>query len=88
MPTHSQGAPVLVEGQRRWLEYSDLDLDDSDFERLGADFAGTKMEAEARVGGGSGKLMRQRAVVDFAVRWFAGNRQPPPLAHDPASAPG
>lgn len=35
----TQGSPVIIDGQRRWIEYRELDGDDSDFEALGADFA-------------------------------------------------
>ena len=31
-------SPVMIDGQRRWLEVDDLDFDDSDFARLGDDF--------------------------------------------------
>lgn len=72
--TTSQGSPMLIEGRRRWVEYSELNLDESDFEQLGLDFAATGLEQSGRVGVGTARLMRQRQVVDFAGEWFARNR--------------
>jgi aminoglycoside 3-N-acetyltransferase len=36
--TTTNGAPVTVEGERRWVEFEDIELDESDFDRLGNDF--------------------------------------------------
>ena len=35
----TKASPILVDGQRRWVEWSDLDPDDHDFVELGEDFA-------------------------------------------------
>lgn len=72
--TRSQGSPMLIEGRRRWVEYTELDFDDSDFEKLGLEFAATGLEQSGRVGVGTARLMRQRLLVDFAVEWFVRNR--------------
>jgi aminoglycoside 3-N-acetyltransferase len=72
--TRSQGSPMLVEGRRQWVEYAELDLDDSDFEQLGRDFAATGREYVGRIGAGTARLMRQRHLVDFAVDWLGRNR--------------
>ena len=32
------GAPILVDGARRWVEFRDLDFDTDDFEAIGAVF--------------------------------------------------
>ena len=59
------------------VEFHDLDLNSDDFGRLGMDF-----EAElgsvrtGPVGVGIGRLMEQRALVDFAVRWIEIHRSP------------
>jgi aminoglycoside 3-N-acetyltransferase len=55
--------------------WDDVDLDESDFARLGADFEATGAVRVAAVGDGTGRLMRQRAAVDFAVEWLARNRR-------------
>jgi aminoglycoside 3-N-acetyltransferase len=71
----TQGAPVLIDGQRKWVEYPDLHGDSSDFESLGHDFAKTGLERQAQVCGGGACLMRQREVVDFAVQWLEEHRK-------------
>ena len=57
------------------LSYPDLDVEDEDFERLGQDFAETGMETSGPIGAGTGRLMRSRDVVDFAVSWMNENRR-------------
>lgn len=73
-----QGAPMLVDGVTRWVEYSDLDYDESGFAPLGEDFArDTGAERTGPVGVGTGRLMEQRAVVDYGVGWLERNRATP-----------
>lgn len=65
------GAPALVDGRRQWVSFPEVDLDDSDFERIGADFAGaTGLERRGRVGQATALLFPQRALVDYAVQWM------------------
>lgn len=69
------GAPVLVQGERRWVTFSDLDWDDSDFPRIGADFAAdTGLVRRGPVGAGTGLLMPQPPLVDYAVVWLERHR--------------
>jgi aminoglycoside 3-N-acetyltransferase len=70
----TQASPVLVDGQRRWVEYPDLDGDASDFEALGEDFARSGQERRGQVGTGAARLMRQRVLVDYAASWFEATR--------------
>ncbi|MFI5906665.1 aminoglycoside N(3)-acetyltransferase [Dactylosporangium sp. NPDC051541] len=75
---HRQGSPVLVDGRREWVTYRELDDDTSLFDPLARDFAEiTGGEVTGTVGAGAARLMRQRALVDFAARWLtqrAANR--------------
>lgn len=72
MPTAS---PMLVDGQREWVRFLDLDFDDEDFPQLGADFAhDSGLEQRGNVGTGSALLMPQRALVDYGVAWLQRNR--------------
>ena len=71
-----RGAPVLLEGRRAWLEYQDLDLDDSDFGAIGANFAEeTGLVRSGRVANGMAQLIPQRSFVDYAVKWMEEHRQ-------------
>ena len=56
-PRKRDGVPMLVDGQRRWVEYSDVDFDESDFVMLGAAYSaagGTEMRASL----GAGEIRR------------------------------
>lgn len=67
-----QGSPMTVDGERRWVTYRELADDTSLFAPLGADFAEiTGGERAGPVGAGTGRLMRQRALVDFGARWLS-----------------
>jgi aminoglycoside 3-N-acetyltransferase len=68
-------APLMVDGQRQWVAFDDIWVDDSDFEFIGADFArNSGQERRARVGNATALLMPQRALVDYAVRWMQQHR--------------
>jgi aminoglycoside 3-N-acetyltransferase len=69
--TITTGAPVLVDGARRWVPFDDLDWQDDDFPQIGADFAAdTGLERRGRVGSGEALLAPQRPLVDYAVAWI------------------
>lgn len=77
--TERQGAPVLVDGRRRWVEFEDLAWDEDDFPELGAAFE--QATAVVRVGNvaqAESRLMRQRPLVDFGVGWMEQNRRETP----------
>jgi aminoglycoside 3-N-acetyltransferase len=69
--TITTGAPVAVGGERRWASFVDLDWDDHDFPRIGADFAAdTGMQRQGPVGSGVAILVPQQPLVDYAVAWI------------------
>lgn len=69
-------SPVTIDGARHWLEVDDLDFDDQDFARLGADFErDTGAVLVSKVGAADARLMRQRALVDYAVGWMSRFRR-------------
>ena len=70
----TEGAPLLVDGRRTWVTYDDLDLDTDDFAAVGDAFARAGGERRGPVAGGTGRLARQRALIDFATAWFAAQR--------------
>lgn len=69
-----EAGPVKDGSGPRWAEWDELDLDESDFSTLGEQFASRGLETTGPVGAGTARLMRQRAVVDFAVDWLARHR--------------
>ena len=73
-----EGAPISQEGSRTWTTFEDIDVDDSDFHRLGEDFLRSdvgKVVRRGKVGIANCQLMPQRAIVDFAVGWLGKNRK-------------
>lgn len=72
-----ESAPILQTGSRIWTTFEDIDVDASDFDRLGEDFLRSeagKVVQHGKVGNADCQLMPQRAVVDFAVNWLEKNR--------------
>ena len=70
------GAPVLVEGRRKWVEFQDIELDETDFEEIGEGFAReTGLVRQGRVACATALLMPQRPLVDYAVQWIEKNRR-------------
>ena len=70
-----EGAPMVVDGKRRWVTFEDLRPVDDDFADLGEDFALTGREGRGPLGWGEGRLMRVREIVDFAQAWLATHRR-------------
>jgi len=68
-------APIIVDGERRWQQYQDVDLNSDDFPTLGANFErDTSSVTIGRVGLAECRLMSQRTAVDYAVAWMESNR--------------
>lgn len=66
--------PVRVNGRRQWVEYADLELDESDFAELGAAFHAEGGSRRERVGQGVGERMSQPNLLKFAVEWMLTHR--------------
>jgi len=65
----------MVDGQRRWVTYDDVDYDNDDFEATGAAFAAaTGSEARVQLGAGEVIASDMREIVDFATEWLDYNR--------------
>ena len=75
-PTEAAGAPMLRDGNREWVEWTELAADSDDFPACGRAFAEARPEAVATgaVGVADTTLLDQRALVDFAVEWFEKHR--------------
>lgn len=66
-----QSGPVRVDGRRQWLTWDDIDLDSGDFLTIGADLERAGLVHLSPVGAATGRLMRQRVVVDAATAWLS-----------------
>lgn len=92
-PRRTYRCVVTVGGRRRWWEYEDVALDDSDFAALGADFARSGNGATVRigpVGSSTSRLFRFTDAVDFAARRLPLHRGGVPVQAQPdgCTAPG
>ena len=64
------GAPIMVNGNRVWTIYKDLEFETEAFKLLGQDFEQTGKVIEGSVGSANTKLLSQKAAVDFALEWI------------------
>lgn len=65
---------MLENGRRVWKAYETLFVDGEDFERIGDAFEKAHPVRTVQLGLAAVKLMRQRTLVDFAVKWMEENR--------------
>ena len=70
----TQGAPMIVDGERRWVTFEDLEGNSDDFEAIGDAFAAAGLERRGSVASGEGRLMRIKDLVDFAADWMTTHR--------------
>lgn len=66
---------IMENGKRVWKAYDTLFVDGEDFEKIGEAFEAEHKVWKASLGNGMVTLMRQRDVVDFAVKWIERNRK-------------
>lgn len=71
-----KGGPIRRNGARVWAVYDDIVFDTEDFSTLGEAFSVTGAARAGKVAHADARLMRQRDLVDFAVRWMERNRAP------------
>jgi aminoglycoside 3-N-acetyltransferase len=72
---YKAGAPILVDGQRQWVRYDEVDNDPTDFERIGAAFEAKHTVLKGKVGAASARLFPQKTLVDFAADWMDRHRR-------------
>ncbi len=71
----SSGAPLLIDGERRWVEFQTLRVDSDDFPAIGAAFAQESgLVRVGQIATAPALLMPQRALVDYGVRWMGEHR--------------
>lgn len=72
----SCSAPVMVEGWRVWTEFQDIELNESDFELIGEQFASeTGLTHQGHIAAANATLIRQQPLIDYTVRWMERNRR-------------
>jgi len=69
-----QGSSILVENERQWAQWEELNMITDDFESLGREFETRVGIVPKKVGLAEARLFSQRDLVDFAVDWIRKNR--------------
>jgi aminoglycoside 3-N-acetyltransferase len=73
-PQELNGGPILENGERVWMSYRDVAVDDEPFPDIGVDFERTDAVKQGHVGYADVRLFRQRSAVDYAVTWLTKKR--------------
>ena len=68
------GSAMLINNERKWVEWKELNLDSEDFENLGKDFESSINFVVGRVGLAEARLISQQRIIDFAKEWFKKTR--------------
>jgi aminoglycoside 3-N-acetyltransferase len=73
-----QGAPIMQDGKRVWVDFDDWEIDSDDFPACGAAFEAARLKKILRslVGRGESILVPLVELVDFGSGWFSANRKP------------
>lgn len=70
-----RGTAIMVDGQRQWVWFEDLDWDTEDFEAVGTAFEQeTGAAIIGRIGQAEARLFSQRRLVDFSAAWMSSHR--------------
>lgn len=69
-----QSSAMMVNGKRQWVSYETLYVDGEDFNDIGKAFENTGYVKSVEIGNTSAKIMNQKQLVDFAVKWIEQNR--------------
>lgn len=70
----SSSSAIMVNGKREWVTYKTLYVDGEDFEKIGEDFEKTNKISTLKIGNAVIKFMKQRDLVDYAIKWIEANR--------------
>lgn len=69
------GSAILINNERQWVKWKELDLNTDDFEQLGKEFESKIKYNPSKVGLAESRLISQRKIVNFAIEWFKKNRK-------------
>ncbi len=71
----TSAAPVIRDGQRQWVTFSDIELDSGDFHLIGTGFArDSGLVRQGQVAAATALLMPQRLLIEYAVTWIEQHR--------------
>ena len=65
------GSPMMVDGKREWIEYTNIEYREDLLQKIGEDFEReTDVVIKGKVAQADAKLFPQRALVDYTVSWI------------------
>ena len=70
----NESSAIMVNGKREWVTYNTQDVDDEDFIKLGSIYDKENNIVVHKVGNADVRFIKQRPLVDFAVKWMEKNR--------------
>jgi aminoglycoside 3-N-acetyltransferase len=73
-PKSFSGAVLTPDGAREWTTWTDLDVDEEDFDQVGAHLETLGLVRTGQVGDATSRLFDLAAGVAAAATWFAENR--------------
>lgn len=71
----NESSAILVGGERVWKTYETLFVDGEDFVEIGEAFEKEYPVKKVTLGNATLRFMKQRDLVDFAVKWIEENRK-------------
>lgn len=69
-----ESSAIMENGKRVWKTYETLYVDGEDFEKIGQSFEQSCQVKRQSLGNGTLTFMKQRELVDFAVKWIEEHR--------------
>jgi aminoglycoside 3-N-acetyltransferase len=73
-PYVHQGTAMLVNGERQWVEFEEMDFNDDDFPTIGDSYEAEYHIARGRIGQAEVRFMKQRPLVDYGIKWMEQRR--------------
>lgn len=70
-----ESSAILEAGKRVWKTYETLYVDGEDFIAIGTDFEKKCVVHKEQLGNATLRFMKQRELVDFAIKWIEENRK-------------
>jgi len=65
--------PILVNGERVWQKFKDIEFDSDIFNKIGKAYEDQRDIKKGKIGLAPSKLFNQREAVDFAEKWLIEN---------------
>ncbi|UOR10723.1 aminoglycoside N(3)-acetyltransferase [Halobacillus amylolyticus] len=66
----TRGAPLLVNGERQWATYKDIEMNEERFNAIGKDYEASYHVIKGYVGQAQCRLFSMTESVDFATQWL------------------